>query len=199
MLDCGCRPCLRARINRQQSMLGTILIAMISSAAVLQPVIAGAEAEMSVEALLDLDLKALTEVEVSLASRKQESRFNAASAVYTLTREDIRRSGLRRIPEILRLVPGLHVERIDNNTWAISSRNKASRYSGTMLVMMDGRVLYNTLTSGVNWDVQNTYIDDIERIEVIRGPGAALWGANAVDGVINIITRSAEQTQGFEV
>ena len=161
--------------------------------------IAASAAEMSVDQLLDLDLKQLVEVEVSLASRRQESQFLASSAIYTLTREDIRRSGLRRIPELLRMVPGLHVARLDNNTWAISSRNHVERYSSTMLVMMDGRVLYNTLSSGVNWDVQNTYIDDIERIEVIRGPGATLWGANAVDGVINIVTRSAEQALGAEL
>jgi len=157
-----------------------------------------AATDVSVEELLELDLRQLLEVEVTLASRKKESQFEVASAIYTITNEDIKRSGLTRIPELLRMVPGLHVGKIDNNTWAISSRNDMDRFSGTMLVMMDGRVLYNNLFSGVQWDVQNTYIDDIERIEVIRGPGATLWGANAVDGVINIITKKSIDTQGAE-
>ncbi len=177
-------------VNNWALFCAVILSALMSQAK--------AATEVSVEDLLELDLRELLEVEVTLASRKEESQFETASAVYTITSEDIKRSGLTRIPELLRMVPGLHVGKVDNNTWAISSRNSMNRFSGTMLVMMDGRVLYNNLFSGVHWDVQNTYISDIDRIEVIRGPGATLWGANAVDGVINIITKNADDTQGTE-
>lgn len=146
--------------------------------------------------LLALDIAELMDVPVSLVSRQEESQFSAPAAAYVITAEDIRRSGLRRIPELLRLVPGLHVSKLDANTWAISSRSQMTRFSDTMLVLMDGRTLYTPLFAGVYWDVQDTLIEDIERIEVIRGPGATLWGANAVTGVINIVTKRAQDTQG---
>lgn len=146
--------------------------------------------------LLHLDIDDLMRLPVRLASRSDEAQFQAPAAAYVITQDDIRRSGLRRLPELLRLVPGLHVGKIDANKWAISSRNTQSRFSRTMLVLMDGRTVYSPLFSGVYWDVQDTLLEDIERIEVIRGPGSVLWGSNAVDGVINIVTKSAAQTRG---
>jgi iron complex outermembrane receptor protein len=110
--------------------------------------------------------------------------------------EDIRRSGATNIPDVLRMVPGVQVARIDSNAWAISIRGFNTRYSNKVLVLVDGRTVYSPSFSGVYWDQQDVPLEDIERIEVIRGPGATLWGANAVNGVINIITKSSKATQG---
>jgi len=152
--------------------------------------------KLELDELLKMDLRELTNIEVSLASRVEEKQFSAPGAVYVLTQEDIHRSGHRRLPEILRLVPGLHVAKIDQNKWSVSIRNSQTRFSSTMLVMIDGRHVYTPFYAGVYWESQDTFIEDIERIEVVRGPGGSLWGANAVDGVINIVTKSASQTQG---
>src|SRR5207237_10631022 len=110
---------------------------------------------------------------------------------------DIRRSGLTSMPEALRLSPGLEVARQDSHTWAISSRGFNDEFANQLLVLIDGRSVYTPLFAGVYWDVQDLLLEDIDRIEVIRGPGATLWGANAVNGVINITTKSAKDTQGL--
>jgi iron complex outermembrane recepter protein len=146
--------------------------------------------------LTELSLEELMNVEVTSVSKRTETISEAAAAVYVLTREDIRRAGVTSIPEALRLVPGLQVARGTSNTWSISARGFNGRFANKLLVLIDGRSVYTPLFSGVFWDVQDTLLEDIERIEVIRGPGATLWGANAVNGVINIITRSARQTRG---
>ena len=148
------------------------------------------------EDLTELSLEALMDVEVTSVSKREEKFFEAAAAIYVITAEDIRRSGAESIPEALRMVPGLHVARIDANKWAISARGFTFRLADKMLVLIDGRSVYTPLFAGVYWNVQDTLMEDIERIEVIRGPGATLWGANAVNGVINIITKSAKDTQG---
>lgn len=129
-------------------------------------------------------------------SKKKESSFDAASATYVLSSEDIRRSGMTSIPELLRLVPGVQVSRIDGNKWTISIRGFNNQFSNKLLVLMDGRTVYTPLFSGVVWDLHDYVIEDIEKIEVVRGPGGTIWGANAVNGIINIITKSAVQTQG---
>jgi iron complex outermembrane receptor protein len=113
-----------------------------------------------------------------------------------ISQEDIRRSGATNIPDLLRMVPGIHVAQLDANIWAISIRGFTDRYGDKVLVLIDGRSVYTPLTSGVNWDQQDVPLEDIDRIEVIRGPGGTVWGANAVNGVINIITKSAKATQG---
>ncbi len=146
--------------------------------------------------LTDLSLEDLLQVSVTSVSKKEEKLSDAPAAVFVITQEDIRRSGVTNIPDALRMVPGVEVARIDANKWAISARGFNSRFANKLLVLMDGRTLYSTLFSGVWWDVQDTFIEDIDRIEVIRGPGATLWGANAVNGVINIITKKAKDTQG---
>ncbi|MES9862038.1 MAG: TonB-dependent receptor [Candidatus Thiodiazotropha sp. LLP2] len=148
------------------------------------------------ERLKHLSLDELLDMTVTSVSRKEQILSDAPSAIYVITQEDIRRSGMTQIPELLRMVPGMHVARIDANKWAISARGFNGRYANKLLVLMDGRSLYTPLYSGVYWDVQDTVLEDIERIEVIRGPGATLWGANAVNGIINIITKSAQETEG---
>ncbi len=129
-------------------------------------------------------------------SRKLESQFHSAAATTVISREVIARSGARSIPEVLRLVPGIHVARISANRWAITSRGFNGRFANKLLVLIDGRSVYTPLFSGVHWEQQDLVMDDIDRIEVIRGPGATIWGANAVNGVINIITRQARDTHG---
>jgi len=146
--------------------------------------------------LLEMDISELMNIDVNLATRNQERLFTSPAAIYVITKEDIKRSGLRSIPELLRLVPGLHVGKIDANKWAINSRDVSSQFSASMLVMMDGRSLYTPLFNGTYWHIQDTLLEDIERIEIIRGSGGSAWGANAINGVINIITKSSTSTQG---
>lgn len=144
-----------------------------------------------------LDLEDLMKVQVSSVTGTKASWFQMPAAVTVLTAEDIRRAGHRSIPEALRLVPGMHVTRLDSGNWAISTRGFTTLFANKLQVLMDGRRLYDPLFSGVFWDVQDTVMEDLEQIEVIRGPGATLWGANAVNGVINITTKSAADTQGL--
>ena len=146
--------------------------------------------------LTELSLEELMEIEIISASKKEERLFEAAAAVYVITGEDIRRSGVTSIPEALRMVPGMEVAHIDANKWAITSRGFNDLFANKLLVLIDGRSVYTPLFSGVFWEAQDVLLEDVERIEVIRGPGAALWGANAVNGIINILTKSARDTQG---
>ncbi|MCJ8330655.1 MAG: TonB-dependent receptor, partial [Lentisphaeria bacterium] len=148
---------------------------------------------------LDLSLDDLFNLEVTSVSKKAEPLFKAASAIHVVTAEDIKRIGARSIPEALRYVPGLIVSRISANRWEISVRGFGGAYTNKLLVLMDGRTLYTPTFGGVFWNQHHTNMDDIERIEVIRGPGSTLWGANAVNGVINIITKSSKYTQGGQV
>ncbi len=152
--------------------------------------------EASVDDLTNLSLEALMDIDVTSVSRKPQKLANVAAAAFVITQDDIRRSGATTIPELLRMVPGVQVARIDSNKWAVSIRGFNGRFSNKLLVLKDGRSIYTPLFSGVYWEQQDTPLEDIERIEVIRGPGAALWGANAVNGVINIITKSANNTKG---
>ncbi|MBN2578187.1 MAG: TonB-dependent receptor [Pirellulales bacterium] len=133
---------------------------------------------------------------VSSVGRTEEPLGKSPAAVFVITSEMIRRSTATTIPDLLRMVPGLTVAQVDSNVWSISSRGGADPMADKMLVMIDGRIVYNPLFSGVYWDVQDLLLEDIERIEVIRGPGAALWGPNAVNGVISIVTKNAKNTQG---
>jgi len=146
--------------------------------------------------LSELSLEELANIPVTSVSKKPEKLSHAAAAVTVITQEDLRRSGVTTIAEALRLAPGLDVARVDSHTWAISSRGFNDSFANKLQVLMDGRSVYTPLFSGVYWDVQDTLLEDIDRIEVVRGPGATLWGANAVNGVINIITRSAKDTVG---
>ena len=145
---------------------------------------------------LEMSLEDLMDVEIVSVSKKVEKLSEAAAAVYVITSEDIRRSGVTSIAEALRMAPGLQVARIDANKWAITSRGFNGGFANKLLVLIDGRSVYTPLFSGVYWDVQDVLLEDIDRIEIVRGPGGTLWGANAVNGVINIITKSSANTQG---
>ncbi len=146
--------------------------------------------------LSEISLDTLANTEITSVSRKGEKLSQAAAAIFVITSEDIRRSGLTSIPELLRMVPGITVAQVDANNWAITARGFNEVLADKLLVLIDGRTVYDPLSSGVYWDVQDTVVEDIDRIEVIRGPGATLWGANAVNGVVNIITKKAKDTQG---
>lgn len=146
--------------------------------------------------LSDLDIRELINIEVTSPSKKTEKVANVASAITVVTAEDIRRSGASSIMEALRMVPGLHIAQIDKEQWSISSRGFSGLFADKLLVLVDGRSVYTPLFGGVFWNEQDLMLEDVERIEVIRGPGATLWGANAVNGVINIITRPAGDTHG---
>lgn len=146
--------------------------------------------------LAQANLEELLQTEVTSVSKKEQQLFQTPAAAYVLTGEDIRRSGVSTVPDALRLVPGLQVARIDANKWAISARGFNGLWANKLLVLVDGRVVYTPVSSGVYWDLQDVILEDIDRIEVIRGPGASMWGANAVNGVINIISKTAESTTG---
>jgi len=149
-----------------------------------------------IDDLKRLSIDELMNVEVTSVSRHEESLRDAAAAIAVVTHEALRRSGAETVPDALRLVPGVHVGQQTASSWALSSRGFSSITSEKLLVLSDSRSIYTPLFSGVDWDVQDYLLEDIERIEVIRGPGAALWGSNAVNGVINITTRSARDTHG---
>src|SRR5260221_5466352 len=146
--------------------------------------------------LAELSLEQLASITVTTASRRAEPLVDAPASIYVITAEDIRRAGANSIPELLRLAPNLQVARADNTQYAISARGFNNVLANKMLVLIDGRTVYTPLFSGVFWEAQDTFLEDIDRIEVISGPAATLWGANGVNGVINIITRSSARTQG---
>ena len=146
--------------------------------------------------LADASLEELLGIRVTSVGRKEQKLTETAAAVYVVTREDLLRSGVASVPEALRMVPGVQVARIDSNKWAVTARGFNGRFANKMLVLIDGRSIYTNLYSGVYWEQHDVMLEDVERIEVVRGPGATMWGANAVNGVINIITRQAKDTQG---
>src|SRR5271167_3163933 len=152
--------------------------------------------QTSSDQLKQLSLEQLGDVEVTTVSKAPEQVWKTAAAIFVITQDDIRRSGATSIPEALRLAPGVEVARIDGNKWSIGIRGFGSRLSRAVLVLMDGRTVYTPLFAGTYWEVQDTLLEDIDRIEVIRGPGGIIWGPNAVNGVINIITKSTKDTQG---
>jgi iron complex outermembrane receptor protein len=151
----------------------------------------------STHKLADLSLEELMNVAVTSVSKKETKLNDSPAAISVITQDDIRRLGITSIPEALRLVPGLDVARIDANQWAVSSRGFNGQYANKLLVLMDGRSVYTPSFGGVFWNAQDTVLEDLDRIEVIRGPGATLWGANAVNGVINIISKNSKDTQGI--
>src|SRR5580692_8277687 len=157
---------------------------------------APARGQNSIDDLTKASLEELANIQVTSVSKKEQALSKAGAAVFVITQEDIRRSGMMNIPDLLRMVPGVNVARLDSNAWAISIRGFNSRYSNKVLVLIDGRSVYSEVFSGVYWDQQNVPLEDIDRIEVIRGPGGTVWGANAVNGVINIITKNAGDTKG---
>jgi iron complex outermembrane receptor protein len=152
--------------------------------------------EENLSDLTELSIEELANIEVISGSRTPQRLSMTPAAIFVVTAEDIRRSGVTSIPEALRMVPGVEVARVSSSKWAVSSRGFNSRYSNKLLVLIDGRCIYLPLFSGVFWENQDVFLEDIERIEFIRGPGASLWGANAVNGIINIITKNSNATEG---
>lgn len=146
--------------------------------------------------LTQLTIEDLMNIEITSVSRKEQRVLDVAAAIFVITRDDIRRSGMTSIPDLLRMVPGVNVARVNGGLWAVTVRGFNNLYANKLQVLIDGRSVYNRVFSGVTWDSQDLVLDDIDRIEVIRGPSAATWGANAVNGVINIVTRTAADTQG---
>lgn len=179
-----------------------ILVKGVASAVVLTYLGSMARAETSShpsgpqDSLAELSLEELMNVDVTSVSKSPEKWIDAPAAIYVITREDIHRSGVTSIPEALRLAPNLQVARVDSSQYAITARGFNNTTANKLLVLIDGRSVYTPLYSGVFWDVQDVFLEDIERIEVISGPGGTLWGANAVNGVINIITRHSRDTTG---
>jgi iron complex outermembrane receptor protein len=167
------------------------LVAIVLIALYLLPVCSGQTPDLTQKSLEDL-----MNIEVTSVSKKEQKTSQAAAAIFVISHEDIVHSGALNIPDLLRMVPGLDVAQIDAGKWAISARGFNGQYSNKLLVLIDGRTVYSPIFAGVFWDSQNVPLDSIARIEVIRGPGAAIWGSNAVNGVINIITQSAGDTQG---
>jgi iron complex outermembrane recepter protein len=157
----------------------------------------GAAAQQSSQDLTTISLEDLLNTKITTVSKSPQTLRDSAASVSVITSDDIRRSGAESIPELLRHVIGLDVARVNGTTWAISSRGFNSQWANKMLVMVDGRTVYDPLFSGVFWDIQDTLLEDIDRIEITRGPGGSVWGANAVNGVINIITKPSSATQGF--
>ena len=147
---------------------------------------AAEEQQNTPNSLRQLSLEQLGNMEVTTVAKGPEKIQRTPAAIYVLTQEDIRRSGATSIPELLRLVPGVEVARVSSDQWAVGIRGFESGFSKSVLVLIDGRSVYTPLFEGVYWDMQNLMLEDVERIEVIRGPGGTIWGANAVNGVINI-------------
>ncbi len=163
----------------------------------LSTMLSGVIANEIKEDLTQISFEDLVNLEVSSVSKYSQKLSETAAAIYVITNEEIRRKGSTSIADSLRGVPGLEVARINNHNWAITSRGFNSDFANKLLVLIDGRSVYTPINSGVHWDTQDTLMEDIDRIEVIRGPGATLWGANAVNGVINVTTKEAKDTLGY--
>src|SRR5450432_2916369 len=149
--------------------------------------------------LTDLSLEELMNVEVTSVSKKKEPIANAPAAVTVIDQDTIARSGFSTIPDLLRLAPGMDVARVNSFTWGVSARGLNDQYADKLLVIQDGRTLYTPIFGGVFWNTVDYVLQDLDRIEVIRGPGATLWGSNAVNGVVNITSKDAQDTQGWLV
>lgn len=156
----------------------------------------GARADVTETDLTQLSIEDLMQVKVVSAAKVEQTLQDTAAAVFVITAEDIRRSGVTTIPEVLRLAPGVEVARINSSRWSVTIRGFAGTYSNKLLVLVDGRSIYTPLFSGVNWEVEGPPLDEISQIEIVRGPGGSLWGANAVNGVINILTKHTKETEG---
>lgn len=189
-------------MNRMYSRNPCFAIALLAAAGLVEaadPGASSASANAGSPDLASLSIEELTQVEVTSAGRKDQKLSQVAAAVFVITADDIRRSGVSSVPELLRMVPGIQVAQIAANIWAVSSRGFNGRGASGMLVMVDGRSIYNSLFSGTFWDQNQVPLERIERIEVIRGPGATMWGANAIDGVISIVTKKAQDVKGTSI
>ncbi len=193
----ACSNCARNLVKRSRRAAGILILLLSVNGAMGYARAQSAPASQApAESLKAMSLAQLGNVEVTTVSKEPEKLMRTPAAIYVLTQEDIRRSGATTIPEALRLVPGVEVARIDSDSWVVGIRGFGGAFSRSVLVLIDGRSVYTPLFEGVYWDVQNVMLQDVDRIEVIRGPGGTIWGSNAVNGVINIITKSAADTHG---
>ncbi|NOQ76573.1 MAG: TonB-dependent receptor [Methylococcaceae bacterium] len=151
------------------------------------------------DTFFDMSLEELADIEITSVAKKPQKISFAASSVFVVSQQDIKRSGVTTIPDALRMVPGVQVAKLDSNKWAISIRGFNDIFSNKLLILIDGRTVYSPFFGGARWDTVDTILQDIDRIEVVRGPGGTLWGANAVNGVINIITKKAKDSAGLLV
>lgn len=174
----------------------TATVVLLAAAASAAPALAQTPPIAASNGLAELSLEQLSELPVTSVSGRPESLRSAPASVFVISGEDIRRSAATSLPEALRLAPNLQVAQLNRNQWAISARGFNNAIANKLLVLIDGRTVYSTLFAGVFWDAHDLVLEDIERIEVISGPGGTLWGANAVNGIINVITRGADATQG---
>ena len=193
-------------LRHQLSFIGRLLVtaaaALILSATDSLLGADGSTTNYSSARLADMSIEQLVKVKVETVSsvfKKTTKLEEASAAVAVVTSEDIRRLGITTIPEALRLIPGLDVARIDSHEWAISARGFDAQFANKLLILIDGRTIYGPAYGGVSWGLHDVVMEDVDRIEVIRGPGASLWGANAVNGVVNVLTKSAKDTQGLLV
>jgi len=183
-------------MQKPKSLVSALLTGL---ALVSQPAAATPERVEAGEDVFEMSLEQLMDVVVTSVSKRSQPLSSTAAAVHVISADDIRRSGATNVPEALRLAPGVHVARFSNNRWSVSIRGFGGRYANKLLVLQDGRSLYSPAYSGVFWEFNDIPLELIERIEVVRGPGASIWGANAVNGVINIITRNAGRAQGTQL
>jgi iron complex outermembrane receptor protein len=174
----------------------SVLLLLAWQVAIPREAVAADQPDQTDQALKNLSLSELGNIEVTTVSKEPVVVWKTPAAIFVITQLDIQRSGATSIPEALRLAPGVEVARISSDEWSIGIRGFGSRLSRSVLVLMDGRIVYSPFTAGVYWEVQDYLMEDIDRIEVIRGPGGTIWGPNAVNGVINIITKSSKDTQG---
>jgi iron complex outermembrane receptor protein len=182
--------------------VGMVAVLTLGAALLAAPSVRADRAPQSIEhpkLLKKLSLDQLFDLEVTTVSQKPESLSKTAAAIHVVTQSDLHQMGALSIPEALRDIPGVEVARVDSRQYAITARGFNGTVANTLLVLIDGRSVYTPLYSGVFWDAQDTFMEDIEQIEVIRGPGATVWGANAVNGVINVRTKDAAETQGWLV
>ena len=152
--------------------------------------------DLSIDELLNMSIEELLDVKISGITRQDTDGFKATSAVFVITNEEIRRFGATSIPQLLQMVPGFNVGQLSGNMWAVNARGSAGRLSRQLLMMIDGRNVYSPTVNNIYWDHIDTILEDIERIEIIRGPGSSLWGSNATNGIINIVTKNSKDTEG---
>src|SRR5437763_8386467 len=192
----GCRPMADMRtVAAATSLVLTLHLYFFHRAGFAQQ----PDSSLSAEALKKLSIEQLMNLQVTSVSKRPERLSQTASAIQVITQEDIRRSGASSLAEALRLAANLQVSQVDARQWAISARGFNSTTANKLLVLIDGRTVYTPLFSGVFWDAQDVSLSEIDRIEVISGPGATLWGANAVNGVINVITKEVKDTPGLSL
>jgi len=185
----------RSHVPRRTEPLGPAAVALLLVLYSSSGITAANHAQASdAENLLDLSIEDLSNITISSVSKKAEALSDAAASIYVISREAILRAGATSVPEMLRLAPNLQVAQITAQSYAITARGFNGSSSDKLLVLIDGRSVYTPFANGVFWDLQQVLPDDIDRIEVISGPGATLWGANAVNGVINITTRKSSET-----